>query len=287
MESSGKIKLVECPRDAMQGLNYFIATEDKINYLDLLLRVGFDTLDFGSFVSHKAVPQMADTTRVLEGLDLSNSSTRLLAIVANLKGAEEAVKHPSITFLGYPFSISETFQKRNTNTDISKSLSTVEELMNICSKSGKKAVIYLSMAFGNPYGDEWNMELIHYWTSMLISKGVSIISLSDTIGAATPELIAEVYKSSIHNFPDIEFGVHLHSTPDGWEEKINAAYQNGCKRFDSAIKGFGGCPMASDILTGNIATENLISFFNNHQENLRLDMNAFEKVVNFSTRIFH
>lgn len=286
-ESLPPIKLIECPRDAMQGLNYFIPTADKIEYLNLLLRVGFDTLDFGSFVSPKAIPQMADTTQVLEGIDLTNTSTRLLAIVANLKGVDEAIKHSSITYIGYPFSISETFQKRNTNTDISKSLSTLEELLNTCEKSKKKAVIYLSMAFGNPYGDEWNLELVNYWTAELAKKGAAIISLSDTIGAATPALIADVYKSSTSSFPHIEFGVHLHSTPANWEEKINAAYQSGCTRFDSAIKGYGGCPMASDTLTGNIATENLISYLTDNNANLELNMKNFEKAMNFSSQIFH
>jgi len=269
----------------MQGLNYFISTDDKIDYLNLLLDVGFDTLDFGSFVSAKAVPQMSDTAEVLEGL--KPSSTKLLAIVANLKGIEEAMKHPSITYLGYPFSISETFQKRNTNTDISKSLGTVEDLLNKCDKFDKKAVIYLSMAFGNPYGDEWNLDLITHWTAELVKRGTLIISLSDTIGSATPDLVGEVFKSTLNSFPDIELGIHLHSTPEDWEEKINAAYISGCRRFDSAIKGYGGCPMAADTLTGNIATEKLISFLRERNENLNINMSSFEKAMSFSSKIFH
>ncbi len=279
-----EIKLIECPRDAMQGLNYFISTADKIDYLNILLDVGFDTLDFGSFVSAKAVPQMSDTANVLEGL--KPSPTKLLAIVANLKGIGEALKHPSITYIGYPFSVSETFQKRNTNTDISKSLGIVEDLLSKCDKFDKKAVIYLSMAFGNPYGDEWNLELIAHWTAELVKRGALIISLSDTIGSATSELVGEVYKNTQSSFPHIELGIHLHSTPEHWEEKINAAYLSGCRRFDSAIKGYGGCPMAADTLTGNIATEKLISFLRERNENLNINMSSFEKAMSFSSKIF-
>lgn len=284
MSAQKEIKLIECPRDAMQGLNYFISTDDKIDYLNLLLDVGFDTLDFGSFVSAKAVPQMSDTANVLEGL--KPSPTKLLAIVANLKGIGEALKHPSITYLGYPFSVSETFQKRNTNTDISKSLDIVEDLLSKCDKFDKKAVIYLSMAFGNPYGDEWNLELIAHWTAELVKRGALIISLSDTIGSATSELVGEVYKNTQSSFPHIELGIHLHSTPEHWEEKINAAYISGCRRFDSAIKGYGGCPMAADTLTGNIATEKLISFLRERNENLNINMSSFEKAMSFSSKIF-
>ena len=284
MSPKKEIKLIECPRDAMQGLNYFISTADKIDYLNILLDVGFDTLDFGSFVSAKVFPQMSDTANVLEGL--KPSPTKLLAIVANLKGIEEAVKHPSITYLGYPFSISETFQKRNTNTDISKSLGTVEDLLNKCDKFDKKAVIYLSMAFGNPYGDEWNLDLIAHWTAELVKRGALIISLSDTIGSATSELVGEVYKNTQNRFPHIELGIHLHSTPEHWEENINAAYLSGCRRFDSAIKGYGGCPMATDTLTGNIATEKLISFLMERNENLNINMSSFEKAMSFSSKIF-
>ena len=284
MSPKKEIKLIECPRDAMQGLNYFISTADKIDYLNILLDVGFDTLDFGSFVSAKVFPQMSDTANVLEGL--KPSPTKLLAIVANLKGIEEAVKHPSITYLGYPFSISETFQKRNTNTDISKSLGTVEDLLNKCDKFDKKAVIYLSMAFGNPYGDEWNLDLIAHWTAELVKRGALIISLSDTIGSATSELVGEVYKNTQNRFPHIELGIHLHITPEHWEEKINAAYLSGCRRFDSAIKGYGGCPMATDTLTGNIATEKLISFLMERNENLNINMSSFEKAMSFSSKIF-
>ena len=284
MSPKKEIRLIECPRDAMQGLNYFISTADKIDYLNILLDVGFDTLDFGSFVSAKAVPQMSDTANVLEGL--KPSPTKLLAIVANLKGIGEALKHPSITYIGYPFSVSETFQKRNTNTDISKSLGIVEDLLSKCDKFDKKAVIYLSMAFGNPYGDEWNLELIAHWTAELVKRGALIISLSDTIGSATSELVGEVYKNTQSSFPHIELGIHLHSTPEHWEEKINAAYLSGCRRFDSAIKGYGGCPMAADTLTGNIATEKLIAFLRERNENLNINMSSFEKAMSFSSKIF-
>ncbi len=287
MDGAKEIRLIECPRDAMQGLNYFISTADKINYLNLLLQVGFDTLDFGSFVSAKAVPQMADTVEVLERLNLELSRTSLLAIVANVKGIDEALKHSSITYLGYPFSISETFQRRNTNTDIRKSLDIVEDLLTKCDKSDKKAVVYLSMAFGNPYGDAWNLDLIHHWTEQLVKRGVSIISLSDTIGSATPEMIGDVYRIAQDSFGDVEFGLHLHSTPEHWEEKINAAYLNGCRRYDSAIKGYGGCPMAADTLTGNIATEKLIWFLSEQKEKLKINMSNFEKAMDFSSKIFH
>lgn len=282
-----KVKLIECPRDAMQGVNYFISTADKIKYLNLLLKAGFDTLDFGSFVSPKAIPQLADTAEVLNNLDIGSSTTKLLAIVANLRGVDEALKHPSITYLGYPFSISEIFQKRNTNSNIKTSLSTVEELLSKCDKAQKTAVIYLSMAFGNPYGEEWNEELVVKWTSELVKRGASIISLSDTVGVSTPTNIASLFDGLSTSFPEIEVGVHLHSRPENWREKIDAAYQNGCRRFDAATRGFGGCPMASDSLTGNIATENLIGYLEENNEPLGLDMQSIEKAIRFSFKIFH
>ena len=286
MKFSERIKLIECPRDAMQGIDYFISTDDKIKYLNLLLKVGFDTLDFGSFVSPKAVPQMADTVKVLDSLDMSSTSTKLLAIVANSRGVDEAVKHSSITYLGYPFSVSETFQKRNTNSDINSSLTTVDELLGSCDKHNKTALIYLSMAFGNPYGDKWNEEVVSHWADQLVKRGASVIALSDTIGVSNPKTITNLYKQLSSNFPTTEFGIHLHSTPEGWREKIDAAYQNGCRRFDSALKGYGGCPMASDILTGNIATENLIEYLNEKNEELNLNMPSFNKAMEFSTLIF-
>lgn len=271
----------------MQGISYFIPTEDKAAYLNLLLQIGFDTLDFGSFVSPKAVPQMADTAKVLDKLDLSSSSTKLLAIVANSKGIDDALQHSAITYLGYPFSISETFQKRNTNSDISTSLSLVEKILNKCHNAGKRPVIYLSMAFGNPYGEQWDEELVSNWTSELVKRGAAIIALSDTIGAASPQIIANVFRTMSGDFPDTEFGVHLHSTPDSWKEKVDAAYRSGCRRFDAAIRGYGGCPMAADTLTGNIATENLIQFLDERREVLNLNRPAFAKAMELSTQIFH
>ena len=287
MKPAETLKLIECPRDAMQGLSRFISTEDKIAYLNLLLKAGFHTLDFGSFVSPKAVPQMADTPTVLKGLDLSSSQTKLLAIIANLRGADNALSHEAINCLGYPFSISETFQKRNTNAGIDASLSTVEELLLKCSKANKTAVIYLSMAFGNPYGEAWNEELAGKWTKELVERGASVIALSDTIGAAEPESIARLYTHVSSQFPETEFGVHLHSLPHNWREKVDAAYQAGCRRFDSALKGFGGCPMAADTLTGNIATENVIAFLAENNEDPGLDMTMFQKALDYSAKIFH
>lgn len=286
MHATQKIKLVECPRDAMQGLDQFIPTAVKIEYLNLLLQAGFDTLDFGSFVSPKAVPQMADTVAVLQGLKLSSSNTKLLAIVANLKGIEEASVYPEISYLGYPFSISEIFQQRNTNTSISSSLATVENLAESCSRNNKTMVLYLSMAFGNPYGEDWSEEIAVGWTEELIKRGATTIALSDTIGAASPENVASLYLRLSSSYPKVEFGVHLHSTPDNWEAKIEAAYQSGCRSFDSAIKGFGGCPMATDKLTGNIATENILSFLQAKNEPLSVDLTKFQKAFDYSARVF-
>ena len=284
--SLNKFKLVECPRDAMQGLHDFVPTELKSEYLNLLLQVGFDTLDFGSFVSPKAIPQMADTAEVLANLDLINTSTKLLAIVANLRGVEEAIKHEPISYLGFPFSISETFQQRNTNSSINQSLTTVEEILSLCDKSNKKAVVYLSMGFGNPYGDEWNYEIVEKWADVLVGKGVEIISLADTVGISTPEKIKAILPKLISKFSNTEIGIHLHSTPTERFEKIEAAYDCGVKRIDSALKGFGGCPMAADDLTGNIATEDLISFLNSKGENLSLDMDKWNEAMILSGRIF-
>lgn len=280
------IKLVECPRDAMQGLHHFVPTELKSAYLNLLLQVGFDTLDFGSFVSPKAIPQMADTQQVLENLDLSLTSTKLLAIVANLRGVESAVQHQAIDYLGFPFSISETFQQRNTNSSIEQSLSTVEDMLALCAKNNKKAVVYLSMGFGNPYGDEWNDEIVEKWTDILVDKGVGIISLADTVGISTPEKINHILPKLISRFSNIEIGIHLHSTPAERFEKIEAAYHSGVKRIDSALKGFGGCPMAADDLTGNIATEDVIAYLNDKGENLNLNMDKWKEAMILSGKIF-
>ncbi len=284
--SQNQYKLVECPRDAMQGLHNFVSTELKSEYLNLLLQVGFDTLDFGSFVSPKAIPQMADTAEVLANLDLSYTSTKLLAIVANLRGVEAAVEHEQINYLGFPFSISETFQQRNTNSSISQSLSTVEDMLSLCDKNNKTAVVYLSMGFGNPFGDEWNYEIVEQWADVLVGKGVKILSLADTVGVSTPEKIENILPKLISRFSRTEIGIHLHSTPLDRFEKIEAAYKTGVKRIDSALKGFGGCPMAADDLTGNIATEDLISFLNSKGENLGLNMDKWNEAMILSGRIF-
>ena len=280
------MKLIECPRDAMQGLPDFIPSHIKAQYINMLLQVGFDTIDFGSFVSPKAIPQLKDTAEVLGMLDLSSTKSRLLAIVANIRGAHEAVLHKEISYLGFPFSVSETFQQRNTNSNITESLKTIEELLNLCHKHEKTAVVYLSMGFGNPYGDEWSNEIVEALTKQLADRGVRILSLSDTIGVSTPDNINYLFPHLVNRFPDIEFGVHLHSTPTTWEEKITAAYQSGCRRFDSALKGFGGCPMATDSLTGNIPTENLISYLTSQGEELNLDMDAWSEAMNFSSKVF-
>jgi hydroxymethylglutaryl-CoA lyase len=279
-------KLIECPRDAMQGLHAFIPTEIKAEYINLLLQVGFDTIDFGSFVSPKAIPQLRDTAEVLEKLDLKENGTKLLAIVANNQGITEAIKHPQINYLGFPFSVSETFQQKNTNSGIEKSLLTVEELINQCSKTNKEAVIYLSMGFGNPYGDEWSHEIVEYWASELTKRGAKILSLADTTGISNPEKINYLFPHLVETFPNVEFGVHLHSNPTNWLEKIEASWNSGCRRFDSALRGFGGCPMAIDDLTGNIATEGLISFLEARGEKLSLDMYKWNEAMRYSGRVF-
>lgn len=280
------MKLIECPRDAMQGLHDFVPTALKTEYINLLLKVGFDTIDFGSFVSPKAIPQLRDTAEVLANLDLSNTNSKLLAIVANLRGVEEAVKHQEITYLGFPFSISETFQQRNTNSSITQSLHTVEEMLNLCDKNHQTAVVYLSMGFGNPYGDEWNIEIVERWAEELVSRGVQILSLSDTTGVSTPEKIKTILPALVKKFNHTEIGMHLHSTPFTRLEKIEVAYQAGCTRFDSALKGFGGCPMAADDLTGNMATEDLIFYLQGKGENLGLDMDRWNEAMLFSSQIF-
>lgn len=281
------MKLIECPRDAMQGLHDFIPTDLKAAYINLLLQVGFDTIDFGSFVSPKTIPQLRDTSEVLAKLDLSNTKTKLLAIVANLRGVEEAIKHKSINYLGFPFSISETFQQRNTNSSITESLNTVEEMLNLCDQSNKTAVVYLSMGFGNPYGDEWNVEIVEKWADELVKRGVQILSLADTTGVSTPEKINTILPPLIKKYNQTEIGIHLHSTPYTRLEKIEAAYNAGCVRFDSALKGFGGCPMATDDLTGNMATEDLIEFLQTKGEDLGLDMSKWKEAILFSSKIFN
>ncbi len=270
----------------MQGIHDFIPTSLKAEYLNLLLKVGFDTLDFGSFVSPKAIPQMQDTAAVLNKLDLSGSATRLLAITANLRGAQDAVRYPEITYIGFPFSVSETFQRRNTNSGREESLATVGGILELCDKNGKEAVAYLSMGFGNPYGDAWNQEILQEWASKLADRGCRILALADTVGISTPEKIRTVFPALTGSLPGIEFGLHLHSAPADAREKIAAAYESGCRRFDAALRGFGGCPMAKDDLTGNIATEELISFLQEQGEELRLDMDKWSEAMVCSNRIF-
>ncbi|CAN5461743.1 hydroxymethylglutaryl-CoA lyase [soil metagenome] len=284
--SSPPIKITECPRDAMQGLHDFIPTELKAAYINLLLQVGFDTIDFGSFVSAKAIPQLRDTSEVLQKLDLSNSTSKLLAIVANYRGAKDASLHPEITYLGYPFSISETFQQRNTNSGINEAFDTVKRINELCSSNSQQLLVYLSMGFGNPYGDEWNAELVQHWTEKMVNEGVKNIALADTIGIATAEQIRNIYPLLTAQFPTTEFGIHLHATPNGWQDKIEASYQSGCKRFDTALKGYGGCPMAADELTGNIATENLIGYLQSQNEHLGLNYDKLQEAMDFSGRIF-
>ena len=280
------IKFIECPRDAMQGIKEFIPTDVKAAYLNQLLRVGFDTIDFGSFVSPKAIPQMRDTAEVLSQLDLSATQSKLLAIVANQRGADDAVQHEAIDYLGYPFSISETFQLRNTNATIEESVDRVKAIQDTCVKYNKTMVVYISMGFGNPYGDPWNVEIVQKWVDQLADMEIKILSLSDTIGVSTPESISYLFGNLIPPYPDVEFGAHLHTPPHNWKEKIVAAYENGCKRFDSAVKGYGGCPMAKDDLTGNMATENLVHYFSEINEADHLDLEAFVKSMELSNNVF-
>jgi hydroxymethylglutaryl-CoA lyase len=282
----GPIKIIECPRDAMQGIKAFIPTERKVSYIQSLLRVGFDTIDFGSFVSAKAIPQMQDTAEVLAGLDLSQTRSKLLAIIANTQGALAAASHQPIQYLGFPFSISENFQMRNTHKTIAESLITLEEILEIADKSNKEVVAYLSMGFGNPYGDPWNVEIVGEWTEKLSNLGVKILSLSDTVGSSTPEMIQYLFSNLIPKYPKIEFGAHLHSTRDKWFEKIDAAYRAGCRRFDGAIQGFGGCPMATDDLTGNMPTEKLLSYFTAQKEITNTSPMSFESAYNEASKLF-
>jgi hydroxymethylglutaryl-CoA lyase len=280
------IKIVECPRDAMQGIHDFIPTELKAAYLNLLLKVGFDTLDFGSFVSPKAIPQMQDTAQVFEKLDLSNTKTKLLAIIANLKGAEQASQFEPIQYLGFPLSVSEEFQKRNTNKSIEESIQSVAEIQEICAKYSKTQVVYLSMAFGNPYDESYSPEIVESWAEKLALLGVKILALSDTIGVATPESIQSLFSHLNTKMPQIEWGVHLHSNPATAYNKIVAAYEAGCKRFDGALRGFGGCPMAKDELTGNIATETILAVLEDKNSGFSYDKEAFQEAFNFSPQIF-
>jgi hydroxymethylglutaryl-CoA lyase len=281
-----QIKIIECPRDAMQGIKPFIPTERKVHYIQSLLRVGFDTIDFGSFVSPKAIPQMVDTAEVLSQLDLSQTKSKLLAIIANTQGAAMATVHKEIQYLGFPFSISENFQMRNTHKTIAESLITLQEILEIAAKSNKEVVTYISMGFGNPYGDPWDVDVVGEWTEKLANMGVKILSLSDTIGSSTPEVISYLFSNLILKYPNIEFGAHLHTTPNKWFEKIDAAYRAGCRRYDGAIQGFGGCPMAKDVLTGNMQTEKMLSYFTQQKANTNTSPMSFESAYNVASRLF-
>jgi hydroxymethylglutaryl-CoA lyase len=282
-----ELKIIECPRDAMQGMIEFIPTEKKALYINHLLQCGFDTIDFGSFVSPKAIPQMRDTADVLSKLDLSNTKSKLLAIIANERGAEEACSFDEINYLGYPFSVSDEFQRRNTNSTIEETLKRVEFIQNKTVLSGKKLVIYLSMGFGNPYGEHWSPDLVLKWTERLVDLfGIEIIAISDTIGSAKKEDITFLFNTLIPELPKIEFGAHMHVRPDNAREIIDIAYTAGCRRFDSAIRGFGGCPMAKDDLTGNMPTEIMLDYFSINNINTYIDFSAFERALQVSTTIF-
>ncbi|MBB6611718.1 hydroxymethylglutaryl-CoA lyase [Pontibacter sp. Tf4] len=280
------MKIIECPRDAMQGLKQFIPTDVKISYINQLLKVGFDTIDFGSFVSPKAIPQMSDTAEVLANLDLENTTSKLLAIIANVRGAEDAAQHAPIDYLGFPLSVSETFQQRNTNKSIAEAMEQLAQIQDICHKHNKTLVTYISMGFGNPYNDPWNTDTVLHFVNELDKLQVKIISLSDTIGVSNPENISYLFSSLIPAFRHIEFGAHLHTTPTTWQEKVEAAYSSGCRRFDGALRGFGGCPMAKDELTGNMATENLVAYFNGIGVNLNLNQAALNAALAQSGTVF-
>ncbi len=280
------VQLIECPRDAMQGIKSFIETRHKIAYINQLLKVGYHTIDFGSFVSPKAIPQMRDTAEVLDGLDLDETDSRLLAIVANERGAATACSYPQITYLGYPFSISETFQLRNTNATIEESLERVAGIQELCTRHDKSLVVYISMGFGNPYGDAWNVEIVQRWADRLIAMGIRILSLSDTIGVANPGSIDYLFSNLIPRYPDISFGAHLHTQPHNWKEKVASAYQAGCRRFDSAIKGYGGCPMAKDDLTGNMPTEHVLYYMDEAGADIGIDRREFNKAMALALDIF-
>jgi hydroxymethylglutaryl-CoA lyase len=280
------LHLVECPRDAMQGWPHLIPTEKKIAYLNALLRVGFDTLDFGSFVSPKAIPQMADTKEVIKGLDMRHSATKLLAIVANLRGAEDAMLHEAITYLGFPFSISETFQQRNTNSSIAASLETVQTIQELCIKNDKQLVVYLSMGFGNPYGDPYSEGILLHWMNQIANLGIGIISLADTVGLATPAQVSSAVKAVVPAYPTVQVGVHLHATADNWQAKAAAALEAGCRRFDGALKGIGGCPMAGDELVGNMDMLQMVPYFQQLGYAQGLDMEALEEAAALAGTVF-
>ena len=280
------IQLIECPRDAMQGWKQIISTDRKIEYINNLLQVGFHTIDFGSFVSAKAIPQMADTKDVLEGIQLNGSSSKLLAIVANVRGAAEAAQYEKIAFLGFPFSVSETFQHRNANSSIAEALARAADIQKICTESGKQFVIYISMGFGNPYGDPYSKEMVYEWTRKIVDLGITIISLADTVGLATPDEVLEVSGHVVNHFPSQTIGVHLHSAPQTWKAKLDAALEAGVSRIDGALKGIGGCPMANDELVGNLDTELMIPYL--EEKNLIPELNhtALKKSQQLASEIF-
>jgi hydroxymethylglutaryl-CoA lyase len=280
------VKLVECPRDAMQGWPQFIPTEKKIDYLNGLLKVGFHTLDFGSFVSPKAIPQMSDTKEVIAKLQPGNSGTKLLAIVANERGAQDAVIFDQVSCLGFPFSVSETFQQRNTNSSMADSLDRVAEIQNLCIKSRKELVVYISMGFGNPYGDVYNEEIVFEWVNKMVDLDIKIISLADTVGLATPEQVTKITRYLVDSLPGTEIGVHLHSTAANWKAKTTAALEAGCFRFDGALKGIGGCPMADDVLVGNMDTELMIPYFEELNLLPGLNRGALAKCSRMASEIF-
>jgi len=280
------VKIIECPRDAMQGIKDWIPTESKVQYIQSLLRCGFDTIDVGSFVSPKAIPQMQDSAEVLHRLDLSKTDSKLLSIVANLRGAQDAVQHEMVNYLGYPFSISENFQMRNTHKTIAQSVDLLKDIIELASSKNKELVVYISMGFGNPYGDPWDKDIVGEWAETLSTMGVKILSLSDTVGTSDAETIHYLFSNLIKRYPDVEFGAHLHTTPTTWHEKVDAAYQAGCRRFDGAIQGFGGCPMAADDLTGNMPTEKLVSYFASVKAYDNINAMSFESSYNEALKIF-
>jgi hydroxymethylglutaryl-CoA lyase len=279
-------KLIECPRDAMQGWPHFIPTEKKIAYINALLKVGFDSIDFGSFVSPKAIPQMADTKEVLKGLDLTGTSTKLLAIIANKRGAEDALLHDEISYLGFPFSISETFQLRNTNSTIAASFETVSDIQNLCIKNKKQLVVYISMGFGNPYGDPYDEAIVFEWVNKMAELDIKVISLADTVGLATKEQVSSITKYVIDALPDIETGVHLHSAHHNRKEKLDAAINAGCRRFDAAMKGIGGCPMAGDALVGNMDTQFMVNYFNSSGYPVNISIDQLNICNQLASEIF-
>jgi hydroxymethylglutaryl-CoA lyase len=286
MQNNSLIKLVECPRDAMQGWRHFIPTAKKIEYINSLLEVGFDSIDFGSFVSPKAIPQMADTSEVIRNLELGVSKTKLLAIVANLRGAEEAVVYDKISYLGFPFSVSETFQQRNANSSISASLERVENIQELCIKNKKQLVVYISMGFGNPYGDPYSEEIVFEWVNKITALGIRIISLADTVGLAKPEQVFTITDYLVKKLPEHEIGVHLHSSPLNWKAKLDAALKAGCKRFDGALKGIGGCPMADDELVGNMDSERMVPYFEERGLLSTLNKEALQRSSILAAQIF-